>query len=98
MSDDQMGSLAYSAYSIRLGGQRPPWEHLTNRERDAWFAAMEALYEVYKPDLSSYEDPECPFCTMCNQEECVECGGKLICPTCDPASTVISTSPDVHNK
>jgi hypothetical protein len=35
MSDDQLGRIAYDAYSINISlSAAPPWEHLTNRQRD----------------------------------------------------------------
>ena len=106
MSDDQLGSIAYGAYSRTLSSAPAlPWEHLSNRERDAWFSAINALYDAYEPAPIYEEAFECEMCgndlvcIACHPTVCSECGELLICVECDAqlASTDNSSSPDAKS-
>jgi hypothetical protein len=114
VSDDQLGAIAYGAYSRTLSSAPAlPWEHLSNRERDAWFSAINALYDAYEPAPIYEEAFECEMCgnylvcivchpIVCSEycdPVCSECGEGLICSQCASqlASTDNSSSPDAKS-
>jgi hypothetical protein len=84
---DDAAKLAYYAHAAELGGGQS-WEHLTNRERAAWEAAVEAILdsdiecECGQPLRcpTSDQEPYCPVCgtvcEVCVPYECVAVVGE----------------------
>jgi hypothetical protein len=80
---DQMWSLRFPSF-----GQ--PWEHLTDREQQAWQRVAESAPEgkLCVPNCAYCESRlECP---QCSTPECFVCNARMICPDCSNRSLAIS--------
>jgi hypothetical protein len=100
VSVESTGKLIYSTYQENAGHYlAPPWEHLSNREREAWIKALEAAWDTYEPEPNFDEaDPTCKFCGQdlecqsCEPPECPECKHEIDMPVLRSACNGVSQS------
>ena len=80
----------YEAFAERLGTNSVPFEHLSNREREAWEAvrclAVDDELLATRPGVYCKTCGRVLSCLECDPPipECDKCGKMLFCLDCDP--------------
>jgi len=69
----------YDTWALQLG-VLIPWEHITERERQAFRDVLEYAGEEPACADCGY-DMICPLC--CSSYVCPECQEDMVCPSCD---------------